>query len=76
MTPDEHVILLMKQLKQYIKENKITQNELAEKSGVSIWTISRVFTGKSGIHLYTYIQLLDALGLDIKLAKAKDEKLD
>ncbi len=77
MTSEEHTTLLVNQLKRHMKENKMTQNELAEKSGTSIWTISNAFTGKRGLHFDTYVRIIEALGLDIKLVKAKeDEKLD
>lgn len=64
MTTEEHADLLMKQIRQHMRENKITQNKVAERSDVSIWTLSNVFNGKRGLHFDTFIRILEALGLD------------
>lgn len=52
-------------IKQYMKENKITYDELAARSGISISTIKKIF---SGVSLYPRVDTMQAieraLGLD------------
>lgn len=54
-------------LKQRRTELKITQKELAERVGKERTYISRVEKGETDIQLSSFIQLLDALGLTIRL---------
>lgn len=49
------------------KENKLTQRELSEKSGVMRETIARIETGISSPQVNTLIKILKPLGYTIKI---------
>jgi len=56
---------LGKTLKSYRLDSNLTQQELSEKSGVSLMTISGFESGRASVSLLTFIQLLNALNINI-----------
>ena len=49
--------------KEYRLKNKLTQEKIAEKLGISVKYISRIETGKSGIKTQTLIKYINLLGI-------------
>ena len=63
------------ELKSYLKKNKITYEELAQKTGLSISTIKKVFAGISQYpRLDTMQAIEDALGLSKPLEWTDEER--
>lgn len=65
-TPPEIARNLAEKIKQRRKKKKISQEKLAEKSGVSLGSIKR-FETKYEISLVSFIKILVALDLDSEL---------
>ena len=62
-TPNDIVKELVKKIKQHRKKLKISQTQLAAKSGVSLGSIKR-FESKYEISLNSFIKILIALNLE------------
>ena len=62
-TPNDIVKELVKKIKQHRKKLKISQAQLASKSGVSLGSIKR-FESKYEISLNSFIKILIALNLE------------
>lgn len=54
-------------------EAKVTQEQLAAKIGTSGQYVNRIIKKKDGIVNRTFVQMLEALGYDIKLVFIKKE---
>lgn len=55
----------IEEIKKYMKEHKITYEALAEKSGLSISTIKKIFSGQAKYPRIDTVQAIEhALGLD------------
>ena len=68
-TNQDIIALLCKRLKEYRLAARISQREMAEKSGVSLTTISHLEQGMSrNITLNNFISLLRVLGLEQRLS--------
>lgn len=67
---------LRKMLKDTLKQMKVTQTELSERSGVRYATICNFLNDKKDIRLETFLKLIDALGitLSLKINKRKAPK--
>lgn len=62
------------ELKAYLKKNKITYSELAERSGISVSTIKKVFAGISQYPRIDTVEAIErALGLNKPSPVLKDE---
>ena len=67
-TNQDIIALLCQRLKEYRLAARMSQKELAEKSGVSLTTISHLEQGTNrNITLNNFISLLRALGLEQRL---------
>lgn len=56
------------EIKKYMKERKITQVELAQKSGISLRTINEIFRGRiKNPRLDTLNSICETLGLPLEL---------
>ena len=62
-----HLTELTITIKERRKALKITQNHLAELSGVGLRTLKAIETGKNNPTLETVIKLAEVLGMEIKL---------
>lgn len=61
-------------MKKYMKENHITYEELAKRSGISISTIKKIFSGISQYPRIDTIRTIErALGLDAPAPEASKE---
>ena len=58
-------------LKTRFIEDGITQTEIAEKVGVSLPYVNRIFRGREQIVNKTFIKILDELGYDLELTYKK-----
>ena len=68
-TNQDIIALLCQRLKEYRLAARISQREMAEKSGVSLTTISHLEQGMSrNITLNNFISLLRVLGLEQRLS--------
>ena len=68
-TNQDIIALLCRRLKEYRLAARISQREMAEKSGVSLTTISHLEQGMSrNITLNNFISLLRVLGLEQRLS--------
>lgn len=59
------LITFGKNIRAIREEKKISQEELAFKSGVSVYYISRIERGKANVGLETLYKIVKALGLEI-----------
>ena len=50
-------------LREFRKKNKLTQEELAEKLGISLKYISRIENGNNGVKTQTLIRYMNILGI-------------
>lgn len=67
-TNQDFIILLIQRLKEYRLAARISQKEMAEKSGVSLTTISHLEQGvNQNITLNNFISLLRAVGMEQRL---------
>ena len=67
-TNQDYIILLCQRLKEYRLAARISQKEMAEKSGVSLTTISHLEQGvNQNITLNNLISLLRAVGMEQRL---------
>lgn len=66
--------ILIEQIKERRKILDVTQETLAEISGVGLRTLKQFESGKGNPTLQTLGKLCDALGLQIKLETKKNEK--
>ena len=67
-TNQDFIILLSQRLKEYRLAARISQKEMAEKSGVSLTTISHLEQGvNQNITLNYFISLLRAIGMEHRL---------
>ena len=67
-TNQDYIILLCQRLKEYRLAARISQKEMAEKSGVSLTTISHLEQGvNQNITLNNFISLLRAVGMEQRL---------
>lgn len=71
MSPEEFQIELINSVKKRRKANRISQEELARKSGVSLATIKKIET-RGGLTLTTLFKIYKALG---ELSRLEDLKL-
>ena len=68
-TNQDIIALLCQRLKEYRLAARISQREMAEKSGVSLTTISHLEQGLNrNITLNTFISILRVLGLEQRLS--------
>jgi transcriptional regulator with XRE-family HTH domain len=58
-------------LKQAIKADGRSQNQLSRDSGVTVAAISRFLAGKRGLSVEAVEALARALGLDVRLVKSQ-----
>ena len=72
-TPNDIVKELVKKIKQHRKKLKISQAQLASKSGVSLGSIKR-FESKYEISLNSFIKILIALNLEQDLENLFTQK--
>ena len=72
-TPNEIAIELVEKIKQHRKKLKISQAQLATKSGVSLGSIKR-FESKYEISLNSFIKILIALNLEQDLENLFTQK--
>ena len=72
-TPNDIVKELVKKIKQHRKKLKISQTQLASKSGVSLGSIKR-FESKYEISLTSFIKILIALNLERDLENLFTQK--
>ena len=72
-TPNDIVKELVKKIKQHRKKLKISQAQLASKSGVSLGSIKR-FESKYEISLTSFIKILIALNLERDLENLFTQK--
>ncbi len=61
----ETIESIAKQIKELRRQHRITQSQLADISGVSLPSISRIERGKETIRLDVLTKLLDCLGYEI-----------
>lgn len=67
-TNQDFILLLSQRLKEYRLAARISQKEMAEKSGVSLTTISHLEQGvNQNITLNNFISLLRAIGMEQRL---------
>ena len=67
-TNQDFIMLLSQRLKEYRLAARISQKEMAEKSGVSLTTISHLEQGvNQNITLNNFISLLHAVGMEQRL---------
>ena len=67
-TNQDYIMLLSQRLKEYRLAARISQKEMAEKSGVSLTTISHLEQGvNQNITLNNFISLLRAVGMEQRL---------
>jgi len=67
-TNQDFIMLLSQRLKEYRLAARISQKEMAEKSGVSLTTISHLEQGvNQNITLNNFISLLRAVGMEQRL---------
>lgn len=66
-----HLIELIQSLKKRRKELKITQEHLAELSGVGLRTLKALESGKSNPTFETLHKLAEVLGMELKLEVKK-----
>ncbi len=67
-TNQDFIMLLSQRLKEYRLAARISQKEMAEKSGVSLTTISHLEQGvNQNITLNNFISLLRAVGMELRL---------
>lgn len=68
VTNQDYIALLCRRLKEYRLAARISQKEMAEKSGVSLATISHLEQGVSlNITLNNFISLLRVVGMEQRL---------
>lgn len=68
-TNQDIIALLCQRLKEYRLAARISQREMAEKSGVSLTTISHLEQGMNrNITLNNFISLLRVLGMELRLS--------
>ena len=72
-TPNDIAKELVEKIKQHRKKLKISQNQLATKSGVSLGSIKR-FESKYEISLNSFIKILIALNLERDLENLFTQK--
>ena len=72
-TPNDIAKELVEKIKQYRKKLKISQSQLAAKSGVSLGSIKR-FESKYEISLNSFIKILIALNLEQDLENLFTQK--
>ena len=72
-TPNDIAKELVRKIKQYRKKLKISQTQLATKSGVSLGSIKR-FESKYEISLNSFIKILIALNLEQDLENLFTQK--
>ena len=73
-TNQDIIALLCQRLKEYRLAARISQKEMAEKSGVSLTTISHLEQGVNrNLTLNTFISLLRVLGLEQRLSELLPE---
>lgn len=73
-TNQDIIALLCQRLKEYRLAARISQKEMAEKSGVSLTTISHLEQGVNrNLTLNNFISLLRVLGLEQRLSKLLPE---
>ena len=63
------------QLKKLRKNYDLTQQQLAEQSGVSFTFINRVENGNSSIRLEILTKILDLLGCEVAIVDKKTKKV-
>lgn len=63
------------QLKTLRKNYELTQNQLAQQSGVSFTFINRVENGNSSIRLEILNRVLDLLGCEVAIVDKKTKKI-
>lgn len=68
-----HQEVLLKVLKDRREALKVTQEHLAELSGVGLRTLKSIESGKGNPTIETLIKLADVLGLELKLEIRKLE---
>ena len=61
-------------LKSIMKQNGISQRELARRIGIPPQTLSRRLSSKAGLTIDCYVAALDALGYDMKIVPAADTR--
>lgn len=67
-TNQDYIMLLCRRLKEYRLAIRISQKEMAERSGVSLTTISHLEQGKNqNITLNNFISLLRVIGMEPRL---------
>ena len=67
-TNQDYILLLSKRIKEYRLSARISQREMAEKSGVSLTTISHLEQGTNrNITLNNFISLLRVIGMEERL---------
>lgn len=66
----------IQEIKSYMREKKITQDELSQKSGITIWTIKSIFSGRvKNPRIDTMNAIEKALGLDDQNSQSETDKL-
>lgn len=60
----------------YRKKEHMTQQQLAEKSGIKQPMIARIESGKTDPQLSTFKKLLDSLGLEIQVIPKLDKEVE
>jgi len=58
---------LIESVRQFAKDNGITQKMIAERSGLKQANISRVLTGKYSPTLDVFLKITKAVGLDVRV---------
>lgn len=62
------------ELKDARKKSGMTQAVLSEKSGISRTSLGSIEKGKTNMSIETFIRLLDALGMDLKIIRRPTER--
>ncbi|OOH80328.1 hypothetical protein BOX30_06085 [Leptospirillum ferriphilum] len=65
---------LSKELKEARKRSGMTQAVLAKRSGISRTALGSIEKGKTNMSIETFIGLLDALGMTLKIVKKPVER--